>query len=99
MKDKKNDIDKDLEEMFDKGQKVEIVTPQKKERKSILSLRLDPETLRELELYARSINEKPTVVARELIREGLTRKGITLSPEILLEMLKERLVNPARPPR
>ncbi|OGO06236.1 MAG: hypothetical protein A2Z76_02740 [Chloroflexi bacterium RBG_13_56_8b] len=99
MKDKKNDIDKDLEEMFDKGQKVEIVTPQKKERKSILSLRLDPETLRELELYARSINEKPTVVARELIREGLERRGITLSPEILLEMLKERLVNPARPPR
>jgi hypothetical protein len=33
-------------------------------------------------------------VARELIREGLERRGITLSPEILLEMLKERLANP-----
>jgi hypothetical protein len=97
MKEKKDDIEKDLEEMFDKGQKVEIVTPPKKQRKSIISLRLDPETLRELELYARSINEKPTVVARELIREGLAKRGIALSPEILLEMLKERLVNPAQP--
>ena len=97
MKKKKDDSEEELEEMFDKGQKVEIVTPPKKQRKSILSLRLDPETLRELELYARSINGKPTVVARELIREGLVGRGITLSPEILLEMLKERLANPAQP--
>ncbi len=95
MKEKKGDSEEDLEQMFDEGRKVEIVTPDKKQRKSILSLRMDPETLRELELYARSINEKPTVVARELIREGLARRGIALSPQILLEMLKERLANPA----
>ena len=94
MKEREEDKEKDLEEMFDEGQKVEITTPPKKRRKSILSLRLDPDTLRELELYARDINEKPTVVAREFIREGLARKGMTLSSEALLEMLKERLANP-----
>jgi hypothetical protein len=96
MKDKEKDRVEDLEEMFDKGRKAEIITHPKKQRKSILSLRLDPESLRELELYARSINEKPTVIAREFIREGLARKGAALSTETLLEMLKERLANPAR---
>ena len=94
MKEREGKKKEDLEEMFDKGQEVEIATPPKKQRKSILSLRMDPDTLRELELYARGINEKPTVVAREFIREGLARKGMTLSSEALLEMLKERLANP-----
>ena len=94
---KEKDKLEDLEEMFDKGCKVEIIIPQKKQRKSILSLRLDPDTLRELELYARSINEKPTVVAREFIREGLAGRGAELSSQTLLEMLRERIANPSRP--
>ncbi len=91
MKGKEKDCERDLEDIFDTGEKVEIITLRKGQRKSILSLRLDPDTLRELELYARSINEKPTVVARGFIREGLARKGAALSPQTLLEMLKERL--------
>ena len=85
------EMERDFENIWDRAERVEIVTPPQGKRKSILSLRLDPETLRDLEIYARKNGLKPTVVARELIREGLARGGIKLSPKALLEMLDQRI--------
>ena len=76
-----------LDQILKDAEEVELITP-KKGRKSVMSLRLDPEILRELEIYARKIGEKPTVVARKFIEEGLHETGRRLSSDKLLDMAK-----------
>ncbi len=59
--------------------------------KVVLSIRLDRATVEALDIYAEEIDQKTTVVARELIREGLIRGGLRLPAYVLSEMLNERL--------
>ncbi len=59
--------------------------------KVVLSIRIDRATVEALDRYAEEIDERTTVVARELIREGLIRGGLRLPAYVLSEMLNERL--------
>ena len=79
-----------IDQILKDAEEVELIAP-KEGRKSVMSLRLDPETLRELEIYAREIGEKPTVVARKFIEEGLHDTGRRLSSDKLLDMAKLRI--------
>jgi hypothetical protein len=79
-----------LKELLKDAEPVEVTTPASG-IKVVLSLRLDGPTIAALEKYAEQIGQKPTVVARELIREGLERGGLQLPPRTLAEMLNERL--------
>lgn len=82
--------EKKMDHILLDAEEVEIVTT-KKGAKPVISLRLDREILRELEIYAREIGEKPTVLARELIEEGLHNAGRSLSSDKLLDIAKLRI--------
>jgi hypothetical protein len=79
-----------LEHMLEEAEEVKTAIP-RGGVKAVMSLRLDPETLRELEIYSREIGDKPTAVARAFIREGLHKAGKQLSSEQLLDMAKLRM--------
>src|SRR4030042_6798233 len=100
MKMRKKDTfsDKEIEEMENTtlDELLEKENPRKpklprKGVKMVASVRLDPETLSKLDEYAEIRGEKTTVIARELIREGLEAGGLRLSPRLLMEMAFERL--------
>jgi len=58
--------------------------------KMVISIRLDLNTLENLELFAEKEGMRPTVAAREFIREGIECNGFRLSRETLLEMAENR---------
>jgi predicted transcriptional regulator len=78
-----------LDELLEKEKPRKPRLP-RKGVKMVASVRLDPETLNKLDEYAESLSEKTTVIARELIREGLEAGGLQLSPRLLMEMAFER---------
>ena len=79
-----------LDELLEKEKPRKPKLP-RKGVKMVASVRLDPETLSKLDEYAEILGEKTTVIARELIREGLEAGGLRLSPRLLMEMAFERL--------
>lgn len=79
-----------LDELLEKEKPRKPKLP-RKGVKMVASVRLDPETLSKLDEYAETLGEKTTVIARELIREGLEAGGLRLSPRLLMEMAFERL--------
>ena len=78
-----------LEELLKGAEEVKLVTPPGGV-KSILSIRVDGELLRELGEYAGELDMGVTVLARELIKEGLASRGRDLSLEDLLDVAKLR---------
>jgi hypothetical protein len=78
-----------LEELLEGAEEVKINTPPGGV-KSILSIRMDGDLLYELSEYARELDMGPTVLARELIKEGLVNRGRNLSLEELLDVAKLR---------
>lgn len=60
-------------------------------RKSLMTIRIDPDTLNELENFAKSSGIGTTTLARQLIEEGLMSKGAAIPVERVLEALKRSI--------
>lgn len=78
------------EKLWEDAEEVKIITPLGGV-KSILSIRLDGDLLYELSTYAKELDMGITVLARELIKEGLVNRGRSLSLEELLDVAKLRV--------
>jgi predicted transcriptional regulator len=72
------------------GERVNIIVPPKEERRSVLSIRMSPDLLRELDIMAHEEGQSLSSFTRNLIAEGLARRGAELSPEDLAELLINR---------
>ncbi len=79
-----------LEDML-KGSEEVSVMPHPEGAKVTMALRIEKEVLRDLEIYARSIGEKPSTLARMLIKEGLMNKSASVSLEAFPEILKLKI--------
>jgi hypothetical protein len=79
-----------LEEMLEGSEEVNV-TPPPEGVKVTMALRIEKDVLRDLEIYARSIGEKPSTLARMLIKEGLMSRGANLSLEALPEILQLKI--------
>lgn len=79
-----------LEKMIDDSEVVSVSTPAEGV-KVTMALRIEKDVLRDLEVYARSIGEKPSTLARMLIKEGLINRGADLSLEAFPEILQLKI--------
>jgi hypothetical protein len=79
-----------LGDMLEGSEEVNV-TPPPGGVKVTMALRIEKDVLRDLETYARSIGEKPSTLARMLIKEGLMSRGTNLSLEALPEILQLKI--------
>ena len=79
-----------LEDMLEGSEEVSVTT-HPEGAKITMALKIEKEVLRDLEIYARSIGEKPSTLARMLIKEGLMNKSPNLSLEAFPEILKLKI--------
>ena len=79
-----------LGDMLEGSEEV-AVTPHREGAKVTMALRIEKDVLRDLEVYARSIGEKPSTLARMLIKEGLMNKTADVSLEAFPEILKLKI--------
>ncbi|MDY6793709.1 MAG: hypothetical protein SWK76_00280 [Actinomycetota bacterium] len=79
-----------LEDMLEGSEEVGV-SPPPGGAKITMALRIEKEVLRDLEIYARSIGEKPSTLARMLIKEGLMNKSANISLEAFPEILKLKI--------
>ena len=79
-----------LEDMLEGSEEVSVM-PHREGAKVTMALRIEKEVLRDLEIYARSIGEKPSTLARMLIKEGLMNKSASVSLEAFPEILKLKI--------
>ena len=86
-----DDLDKvPLEKMIKDSDVVSASTPAEGV-KVTMALRIEKDVLRDLEVYARSMGEKPSTLARMLIKEGLMNRGADLSLEAFPEILQLKI--------
>jgi hypothetical protein len=79
-----------LGDMLEGSEEVSV-TPDPEGVKITMALRIEKDVLRDLEIYARSIGEKPSTLARMLIKEGLMNKSANVSLEAFPEILKLKI--------
>lgn len=79
-----------LGEMLEGSEEV-TVTPPSGGVKVTMALKIEKDVLRDLEIYARSIGEKPSTLARMLIKEGLMSRGANISLESIPEILRLKI--------
>lgn len=79
-----------LGDMLEGSEEVSV-TPHEQGAKVTMALRIEKDVLRDLEIYARSIGEKPSTLARMLIKEGLMNKSADVSLEAFPEILKLKI--------
>jgi hypothetical protein len=79
-----------LGDMLEGSEEVSV-TPHPEGAKITMALRIEKDVWRDLEIYARSIGEKPSALARMLIKEGLMNKSANLSLEAFPEILKLKI--------
>lgn len=79
-----------LGEMLEGSEEVSV-TPPPGGVKVTMALRIEKDVLRDLEVYARSIGEKPSTLARMLIKEGLMSRGADISLEAIPEILSLKI--------
>lgn len=79
-----------LDEMLEGSDKVLVTTPAGGV-KVTMALRIEKDVLRDLEIYARSIGQKPSTLARMLIKEGLMSRGADVSLDAFPEILQLKI--------
>lgn len=60
-------------------------------KKAVVSIRMDRQTIEALDEYARSIDEKPSTIARGFIVDGLENAGTRMTSDELHELTKLRM--------
>jgi len=83
--------DKEFDELWEKGEKVEIKRPTDGKKTSVFSIKMDRELLRLLVERARELGVGPSTLARELIEEGLMSQGEQLPLHCVFEILQTRV--------
>ena len=97
MTEKRSARDKEYDELWEKGEKVEIKRPadgkypEGRKKTSVFSIKMDRELLRLLVERARELGVGPSTLARELIEEGLMSRGEQLPLHNVIEILQTRV--------
>ena len=60
-------------ELFEKGKKVKVAPPRKKDRMSVYNLRLENETIDGLAALAQEKGVAPSAIARQILRDGISQ--------------------------
>ncbi|MBU4174489.1 MAG: hypothetical protein KKB90_12185 [Actinobacteria bacterium] len=61
-------------ELFEKGKKVRVAPPRKKDRMSVYNLRLKNETIDGLAKLAQKKGVPPSAVARQILEDGISQE-------------------------
>lgn len=88
---KVNGLNKEFDELWEKGEKVKVKKAAPSERMPVFSMKIDPRLLETLVEHARGIGVPPSTLARSLIEEGLLKRGERLSADNLADLLRTRL--------
>ncbi len=91
MTEKRSARDKEFDELWEKGEKVEVKRPAARKKTSVFSIKMDRELLRLLVERARELGVGPSTLARELIEEGLMSQGEQLPLHCVFEVLQTRV--------
>jgi hypothetical protein len=81
---------KDLDALLEGSERVDVSVPSSG-TKSVISIRMDRQTLEALDEYARTIEEKLSTVARGFIVEGLERAGMSMTSDELHKLTRLRM--------
>ena len=88
---KEKELDKEFDELWEKGERVKVKRTAPSERMPVFSMKIDSKLLSALVEHARSIGVPPSTLARNFIEEGLLKRGERLSADDLADLLRTRL--------
>jgi len=91
MTEKRSARDREFDQLWEKGEKVELKRHADRKKTSVFSIKMDRELLRLLVERARELDIGPSTLARELIEEGLVSRGEQLPLHCVFEILQTRV--------